>query len=74
METDGVGGLSSATYKSPGESRCCVGRLLVPPQEGRQQRGDAGSLQGLSGVIKEGREAVGKGDQAFPLSLSLIHI
>lgn len=35
-EADGVGGMSSATLRSPGESRWCVGRLPVAFQERRQ--------------------------------------
>lgn len=35
VEADGVGGMSSATRKSPGESRWCVGRLPVAPRDGR---------------------------------------
>lgn len=38
VEADGVGRMSSGTCKSFGKSRWCVGRLLVTPQEGRQQQ------------------------------------
>lgn len=58
VEADGVGGMSSATRKSPGESRWCVGRLLVAPWERRrQQRGCWGYLR-WSG---RGGKAAGKG-------------
>lgn len=36
VEADGVGGMSSSTYRSLGESRWCVGRLWVAPWEGRR--------------------------------------
>lgn len=38
-EADGVGGMSLATCKLPGESRWCVWRLSVAPWEGRRQQG-----------------------------------
>lgn len=40
VEADGVGGMSSSTCRSPGESRWCGERVRVAPREGRQwQRG-----------------------------------